>query len=282
MEKRPRNKFVLILLALSVLAFLSISIIPIVSSLISPPAQNAGQVSSGPVASAEVQRLEEQESGYKSVLDREPENETALRGLFETRAQLIQQGKRTPKDLVEPLQKLKAKNPEQKDFALLLAQTYQQSGDREQAAKTYRELLTKSPADLDALQGLVALFLNENQAASAVELLDKTIREQSNTSGFDKVGVELLLGDVYTSQGKYDKALTLYDELLSDKPEDFRVNLGKAIALKSQGKAPEAKSWFKKATDLAPAQFKDRIRQIAKEPQITTPPTSDAGGESKP
>ena len=107
MEKRPRNKFVLILLALSLLAFIAIGIVPLIGALVNPPTTGAvtpGNASSG--ASAEIQRLEQQESGYKTVLEREPDNEAALIGLFETRAQLIQQGKRTPKDLVDPLKKL--------------------------------------------------------------------------------------------------------------------------------------------------------------------------------
>lgn len=274
MEKSPRkkNKFVLILLTLSVLAFLSISIIPLVSGLLNQSPSTTSQSSPGAVApSGETQLLEEQERGYQSVVEREPNNETALRGLFETRAQLIQLGVRTPKDLIDPLEKLKKSNPEQTDFAILLAQTYQQSGDREAAAKTYREVLENSPANPNALQGLVSLFLKENQPASAESLLQNTLASnQSNPSAdFDKISVELLLGDVYTAQKSYDKALNLYDRLLGETPDDYRPTFGKALALRAQGKNDEAQRWFTKASELAPAQFKDQIKQISQTPLNT-------------
>lgn len=273
MEKRPRNKFVLILLTLSVLAFLSISIIPLVSGLLNPPQQSVSQSTQGPAGtSSQTQLLEEQERGYQSVVDREPDNETALRGLFEARAQLIQQGKRTPKDLIDPLAKLTAANPEQTDFAILLAQTHQQVGDREAAAKIYRDVLERSPANSNALQGLVSLFLKENKPSSAESLIQNTLAaNKSNPSpDYDATSVELMLGDVYTAQNNYDKALALYDKLLSESPDDYRPTFGKALAFRAQGKNDDAQLWFSKATELAPAQFKDEIQQLSQ-----TPPPPD-------
>ena len=268
MEKRPRNKFVLILLAVLVLAFLSVSIAPLISGLFNPPTQSANQSAPGAVPAGETDLLEQQEQGYKSVVDREPDNEKALRGLFETRAQLIQLGKRTPKDLIDPLEKLKAANPEQTDFAILLAQTHQQTGDREAAAKTYREVLEQSPTNTNALQGLVSLFLKENQPSSAESLLQNTLESNRNNppEDYDETAVELLLGDVYTAQKNYDKALELYDRLLAESPEDYRPTFGKALALRAQGKNDEAQIWFEQATTLAPAQVKDQIKQIAQAP----------------
>ena len=269
MEKRPRNKFVLILLSLSVLAFLSISIIPLVSSLLNPPQESASQSVPGTVpTSNEIQLLEEQERGYQSVVDREPDNDRALRGLFETRAQLIQAGKRTPKDLIDPLEKLKVANPEQTDIAILLAQTHQQVGNREAAAKTYREVLAQSPANSNALQGLVSLFINENRPSAAESLIKNTLEANKNNTSddYDKTAVELLLGNVYTAQKNYEKALSLYDRLLEETPEDYRLNLGKALAFQAQGKSDDAKFWFEKATDLAPAQLQDQIQQLSQTP----------------
>lgn len=278
MEKRPRNKLVITLLALSVLAFLSVSIIPLVTGLLSPAPQNTAQPTANPATSDEAKLLEDQEKGYKSVVDREPDNETALRGLFETRSELIRLGKRTPKDLIEPLEKLRAANPGQPDFAVLLAQTYQQVGDREAAAKTYREVLEATPSNINALQGLVSLFMRENQSASAVELLRTTLQANSSASSdeFDKVAIELLLGDVYTAQKSYDKALQLYDRLLAESPEDYRPMVGKALVLKSQGKTSDAQLWFNKATELAPAQFKEQITQLAQQPTAESSPAPES------
>ena len=269
------------------LAFLSVSIVPLVTQLwnsASSTSQGAVQTNPGDASgnvptsdnSNEAKLLEDQEKGYQSVVNREPDNETALRGLIETRTQLVQLGKRTPKDLIDPFKKLKDANPEQTDFAILLALTYQQTGDREAAAKTYREVLERNSGNLNALQGLVSLFMREGQSVSAVELLRTTLNANQSQSpeDFDRVSIQLLLGDVYTAQKNFDKALQLYDTLLAQSPEDYRPMVGKALALKAQGKTNDAQTWFDKATDLAPAQFKDQIAQLAQEspaPDPTSP-----------
>jgi tetratricopeptide (TPR) repeat protein len=282
-EKPSRNKFVLVLLFLSVLAFLSISIIPLVSGLLNPPTQPTSQSSPGATEPpAETQLLEEQERGYQSVIQREPDNEKALRGLVETRAQLIQQGLRTPKDLIDPLEKLQTAFPEQTDFAILLAQAHQQSGNREAAAKTYREVLEQAPTNANALQGLVSLFLKENKPSAAESLLQNTLQaNQTNPpADYDETSIELLLGDVYTAQNNYDKAIVLYDRLLATKPDDYRPTFGKALALRAQGNNDDAQLWFAKAIELAPAQVKDQIKQLSQTP--TNPEDSSRSTDGSP
>ncbi len=45
-------------------------------------------------------------------------------------------------------------------------------------------------------------------------------------------------------------------------PQDFRPVLAKAILLKEQGKINEAKPLFDSALTLAPAQYKDEIKNL--------------------
>ncbi|MEA5518136.1 tetratricopeptide repeat protein [Limnoraphis robusta] len=71
------------------------------------------------VNSAEVQ-LKAQEKGYQSVLQREPDNLTALEGLMNVRLQL-----NDPKGAIEPLEKLVQLSPEREDYKALLAQLKQ-------------------------------------------------------------------------------------------------------------------------------------------------------------
>lgn len=67
------------------------------------------------------QQLQAQARGYETVLQREPENLTALEGLVEIRLQL-EDFERT----VEPLETLVRLHPEQEQYKTLLAKIKQQ------------------------------------------------------------------------------------------------------------------------------------------------------------
>jgi cytochrome c-type biogenesis protein CcmH/NrfG len=81
--------------------------------------QRQNQPQTTQVESAEVQ-LKAQEKGYQTVLQREPENLTALEGLMNVRLQL-----NDPKGAIEPLEKLVQLSPEREDYKALLAQLNQ-------------------------------------------------------------------------------------------------------------------------------------------------------------
>lgn len=265
-----RNRWIInTILIVSVVAFVGFSVLPLFGSI--QEANNPATVASPtPTQSASAapkkEELEAQAKGYEMVLQREPENQTALRGLLEARL-----GLKDVKGAIPPLEKLVKLNPNETDYAVILAQAKQQTNDREGAAQTYREILKTKPGNLNALDGLTTLLLQEKRPEAAVGLLQDTLKTAPQTNqvqpgSVDVPSVQLLLGRVYAEQKRFDEALAIYDEAAKANKEDFRPVLAKAIVLRAQGKPEEAKALFMTAANLAPAQVKDQINQLATVP----------------
>jgi tetratricopeptide (TPR) repeat protein len=228
-------------------------------------------------------KLEDQARGYELVLQKEPENQTALKGLLQARLQLLSQkgpGEVKPTDIqvvIEPLEKLARLNPQKSEYGVLLAQAKQQIGDQEGAAQTYRTILTAKPTDLKALQGMVSLQLNQKRPEAAIGLLEESLTAAKKANATqpgsgDVIAIQILLGNVYAFQKQELQAISVYDQAINQEPQDFRPILAKAMLFKQQGKLAEAKPLFDKATALAPAQYKDEINKVAavSEPNSTS------------
>lgn len=244
---------------------------PLIQGLVGsePAANQAKPAPTQTVNTLPREELEAQARGYELVLQREPDNETALQGLLEVKLKL--------QDLpgaINVLEKLVRLKPEQTNYAVLLAQAKEQTGDREAAAQVYRQILTAQPGNTNALDGMVKLLLAENRPEAAIGLLQETLKtapqaNQIAPNSIDVVSVQVILGQVYAQQQRYAEAIAVYDEAMKVDQKDFRPILGKALVLKRQGKTEEASQLFKVAADLSPAQYRDQIKQLAAQPPET-------------
>lgn len=287
---QPRNRWIVqVVLALAVIAFIGVSVMPIIGALNDPqsPSQNTAGTTGSLPSSDQKSKLDDQVRGYELVLQKEPENQTALKGVLEARLQLLSQkgrGEIKPTDIqavIEPLEKLAKLNPDKSEYAVLLAQAKQQIGDKEGAAVAYRSILATRPGDLKALQGMVTLQINEKRPEAAIGLLQETLSNatQANTiqpGSVDTVAVQVLLGSVHAFQKNYPQAISVYDQAIKKDPQDFRPILAKGMLLKEQGKVEEAKPLFDSASALAPAQYKDEIKKAAAAAPTPTPAVSPA------
>ncbi|MGB6299627.1 MAG: tetratricopeptide repeat protein [Rivularia sp. (in: cyanobacteria)] len=283
-----RNRwFVKIVLIIAVLALVGVSMAPMIAAF--NDSQQSGNTQEGTGNSAEDQKtkLELTAKGYEQVLEREPENKIALQGLLEARLGLFSLGQGDIKGIITPLEKLSKLNPEETRYAVLLAQAKQQAGDKEGAVQAYRTVLETKPGDLPALQGMVALLLEQKRPEAAIGLLQESLdkAEKANKiepNSVDTIAVQVLLGSVYAKEKRYAQALSTYDKLIKNNPKDFRPFLAKAMVLKDQGKTEEAQPLFEKANSLAPARYKDEInRQRAAAtptptPEVSPSPASEA------
>lgn len=274
-----RNRWLInSVLIVAVLAFVGLAIYPAVE---------AWRESSRPTATsspaARQAELETQARGFELALEREPNNQTLLRGLVDTR---IQMG--DLKGAIDPIKKLAELNPDQTQYTVLLAQVLVRSGDREAAAQAYRDILGKRPGDMNALQGLVELQLQQARPEAAVGLLQDTLRSadaanKAQPGSIDVTSVRLLLGRVYATQERDTEAIAVYDEAIKGDAEDFRPVLAKALVLQAQKKEDEARSLFNQAEALAPAQYKDQIQQLAQgQPSPAASPAPGTAPEAAP
>ncbi len=255
-----RSSWVYLVLGIMLFSLITVSALPLVGSVVDGQqfAKNADSEVMV-LSQQELTKLEAEASGYQTVLEREPNNDTALNGLLKIRLQ--------QKDIngaIAPLEKLAKLHPEQTEYTILLAQAKQQVTDYEGAAAAYNQVLAARPGDIYALGGITNLYLIQDLPERAIALLKKTIKlatqsDNSNTNSIDQESVELLLGELYTNQERYSEAIALYDQLAKTHQDDFRPILAKALVLEKQGDLVAAKPLIEKAYVAAPAAYKDQI-----------------------
>jgi Flp pilus assembly protein TadD len=272
-EKRNNRWFIIIISGIAAIALIGVPLAASLSGIISPQPASSPTASASPTESKE--ELEKTAVGYQAVLQREPNNQTALRGLVDVRIQ-----QRDIKGAIAPLEKLAELNPTEADYGILLAQAKQQIQDREGAAEAYRKILTAQPGNAKALNGLVALLLEQQRPEAAVGVLQDALKTADEANklkpgSVDVIAVQMLLGQVYATQSRFDEALEVFDKASAIDRQDYRPIVGKALVLQDQGKDAEAKPLFVSAEALAPAQFKDRIKQLAAgKPPVPTAPVA--------
>ena len=176
MSQPRRRWFINVVLVLAVIGFVGFSMVPLISSAFKESQLSTGATppaSSQTLATSQKSQLEQQARGYELVLEREPENQTALQGLVEARIQL-----RDLKGAIAPLEKLAASNPNQPEVRLILGQLYATQQRYDEAIAVYDQAIKASQQDFRPVlakagilkqQGLTeqAKALFENAAALA-------------------------------------------------------------------------------------------------------------------
>jgi len=256
-----RHRWVInLVVAVSLLALTGFSLFPIFNLVLDGGAAVATEPNR--LSAAQISQIQAQAQGYTQVLQKEPENQVALKGLLDARLQLGDIN-----GSLLPLEKIAALNPQTPDYTVLLAQTQQYLGDREGATASYRIVLATQPQNINALQGLVSLLLDAKRPEAATGAVETALKTAIATT--DVTPLKLLLAQIYLTQQRNADALGIYDASIEANQEDFRPVLAKALVFKQMGNLTEAQSLMTAAANLAPAEYKDQIQQLA---QATQPP----------
>ena len=271
-SQSKRSPWLYFFLILALLVFLSLYMMPLLG-LIGAGRGNSSSTTITPIqniSSERQQELETEAQGFELVLQREPDNANALRGLLDIR---LKQG--DIKGAIKPLERLANLNKAETGYKILLAQAKEQIKDYDGAIDTYRQVISSQPGNMNALEGLVALFLKQNHPQQAIGELQKiiTVAPQVNSTegnSIDVTAVKLLLAKVYVKQERYQAAIAVYDQAIDANQQDWRPVLAKAMVLQEQGQESEANSLFNQAIEIAPVKYKSQIQQI-----ITSSATSN-------
>jgi tetratricopeptide (TPR) repeat protein len=250
-----RHRWVInLIVSVSLLALAGFSIFPLLGLVFDGGAATATE--SGSLSAAQTSQIQAQAQGYNQVLQREPENQVALKGLLDARLQLGD-----VKGSLLPLEKIAALNPQVADYTVLLGQTKQYLGDLEGATANYRTVLAIQPQNINALQGLVSLLLDAKRPEAAAGVIQESIAKAAPDT--DPTPLKLLLAQVYVTKQRNADALAIYDGLMEANKTDFRPVLAKALVFKQMGNLTEAQALMTAANDLAPSEYKDQIKQLA-------------------
>jgi Tetratricopeptide repeat. len=283
-QRTARQWVINIVLVIITLSFLGISIAPLLGGIISSlnTAQEAKTAKVDP-AQQRINELNEQLRGYEAVLKREPKNQTALIEVVNLRTQLGD-----IKGTLEPLQTLSDSYPDQPQFRMALARTHLELGDRTNSKAELKKILSTNPGFLMALERLIQLELEDKRPEAAIgaikEVLDSAeTANKIQPNSVDVATVQWILGEVYREQKRYDEAIAAYEAGIKADDKNFRPYLGKAQVLQAQEKTAEATALFTKAIDLAPPEFKDRVKSLAQPaPTVTVEPITEPSPTASP
>jgi tetratricopeptide (TPR) repeat protein len=272
-----RHRWVInLVVAVSLLALTGFSLFPIFNLVLDGGAAVATE--SNNLSAAQTSQIQAQAQGYTQVLQKEPDNQVALKGLLNARLQLGD-----IKGSLLPLEKIAALNPQTPDYTVLLGQTKQYLGDREGATASYRIVLATQPQNINALQGLVSLLLDAKHPEAAIGAVQAALK--TATASTDITPLKLLLAQIYLTQQRNADALGIYDAAIETNKTDFRPLLAKALVFKQMGNLTEAQSLMTAAVTLAPAEYKDQIQQLASStqpPKVTIAPNVGAPAPTVP
>jgi tetratricopeptide (TPR) repeat protein len=137
--------------------------------------------------------------------------------------------------------------------------TASSAGNNDQQVEKYEKLLKENPKNMDALVALANLYLEQGELEKAIPVLEKIAVIQPNNLDW-----QFNLAKLYELSDQTDKAETIYDQMLSKNPKEFKALVGKAMLRQAKGDFQTANSLFKIAEDVAPSpDLKKKIRELS-------------------
>jgi tetratricopeptide (TPR) repeat protein len=157
------------------------------------------------------------------------------------------------KNAIEQYQQITQQDPKDSESLSMLARLYRVSHDEAAAEKAYRQVIALDPNDEDALNGLAMVYADRGDLPNAIAMLKQAveknpdartvvmlaefyeqIKDFSNAADTMKQALALMNDNVRVRQalavdlyaaGRFDEALTAFQELATDDPKNVKLQL---------------------------------------------------------
>jgi lipopolysaccharide biosynthesis regulator YciM len=176
----------------------------------------------------EAKRFEDALQMYGKILSKDASNLTALikmRDLYQRLNQWEELSEAQRKLLASPLMPSEQEVEHRRfvGFKYEMGRSLLEAGDLEKAKKIFRGVIKLDKDFIPAFLGLGEVYLEEGKAADASDLWEKSYKMTSSTL------LLLRLEDLYLKQGEPGKAIELYSQAVTWKPQDSSLKffLGK-------------------------------------------------------
>ncbi|XP_010263841.1 PREDICTED: protein SLOW GREEN 1, chloroplastic [Nelumbo nucifera] len=196
----------------------------------------------------------ENEAMYLKLLEKNPRDVQALKVVLYGK---MRKGK--TKEALEHVERLIDIEPDEVEWRLLQALSYEMMGHLSRAKRLFKEILEERPLLLRALHGL-AMVMHKNHEGSAVfEMLDKALLlSQRGKRVTEERNIRILIAQMHVVKGDLEEALKRFQDLVNDNPRDFRPYLCEGIIYSLLGKKKEADEQFETYRSLVPQEFPQR------------------------
>lgn len=216
----------------------------VAAPIAAPEVDTAGEESGRAGASPE-----EEERTIEEHLSQYGDDVEALRSLMEAKIK-----SRKLQEAIGILDRLIELEPEEREWPLLKANLYSYSGEFESAKRAFEEILEKEPLRVEAYHGLVMAASESGdelkELFERIKVAMERCKKEKKKS--DVRDFKLLIAQVRVIEGKYNEALSVYQELVKEEPRDFRPYLCQGILYTLLRKKDEAEKQFKQYRRLVP------------------------------
>lgn len=188
-------------------------------------------------------------------------------------------------EAISLLEPMADRQPERWSLRLMLAELRRASGDRRGAEREVRQILSRHPDQVEALQLMALLELEQGRGGAATARVRTAYQDAIEPSVQPRaLGLGLLLAELQLKRGLASEAQATYLKLAADFPQDQRPLLGLALMLHEQGDDRAALAALQQARQRIPPgeRANPALERLAAEWNLASQGRPGAGAKAGP